>query len=42
MGYDPLRDRIVLFGGVNTNPQHILGDLWEFDGTRWTEKHPWP
>jgi len=40
VGYDPLRDRIVLFGGVNNNPQRILGDLWEFDGTRWTEKHP--
>ncbi|HWO39522.1 MAG TPA: hypothetical protein VNO32_62915 [Candidatus Acidoferrum sp.] len=40
MGYDPLRDRIVLFGGVNNDPQRILGDLWEFDGTRWTEKHP--
>jgi hypothetical protein len=40
MGYDSLRDRIVLFGGVNNNPQRILGDLWEFDGTRWMQKQP--
>jgi Galactose oxidase, central domain len=40
MGYDSLRDRIVLFGGVKTNPQGILDDLWEFDGTRWTQKQP--
>jgi len=40
MGYDSSRDRIVLFGGVNNNPQRILDDLWEFDGTRWTQKQP--
>ena len=40
MGYDTLRDRIVLFGGVNNKPQRILDDLWEFDGTRWAQKQP--
>jgi hypothetical protein len=40
MGYDSLRDRIVLFGGVNNKPQRVLNDLWEFDGTRWTQKQP--
>ena len=40
MGYDSLRDRIVLFGGVNNKPQRMLNDLWEFDGTRWTQKQP--
>jgi CubicO group peptidase (beta-lactamase class C family) len=40
MGYDSVRDRIVLFGGVNNKPQRILNDLWEFDGTRWTQKQP--
>jgi len=40
MGYDSLRDRIVLFGGVNNKPQRMLDDLWEFDGTRWMQKQP--
>jgi len=40
MGYDSSRDRVVLFGGVNNKPQRILDDLWEFDGTRWVQKHP--
>ena len=40
MGYDSLRDRIVLFGGVNNKPQRMLNDLWEFDGTRWSQKQP--
>jgi hypothetical protein len=40
MAYDSVRDRVVLFGGVNNNPQRILSDLWEFDGTRWTQKQP--
>ena len=38
MGYDSSRDRVVLFGGVNDKPQHLLNDIWEFDGTRWTQK----
>jgi hypothetical protein len=40
MGYDSFRDRIVLFGGVNNKPQRVLDDVWEFDGTRWTQKQP--
>jgi hypothetical protein len=40
MGYDSQRDRIVLFGGVNNKPQRMLDDLWEFDGTQWTQKQP--
>jgi len=39
--YDPLRDRVVLFGGATitsdnktTTPYY---DTWEFDGTTWTQ-----
>lgn len=39
--YDPIRDRVVLFGGATitadgktTTPYH---DTWEFDGTTWTQ-----
>ena len=39
--YDPLRDRVVVFGGATisadektTTPYH---DTWEFDGTTWTK-----
>jgi Galactose oxidase, central domain len=40
MGYDSARDRVVLFGGVNDKPQHMLNDVWEFDGQTWMEKKP--
>ncbi len=36
MTYDPLRQRLVLFGGViNTG---TLRDTWEWDGTTWREQ----
>lgn len=35
MVYDPVRDRIVLFGGVLPGPVTV-SDTWEFDGTTWT------
>ena len=38
MGYDSLRDGIVLFGGMNDKSRRVLSDLWEFDGKRWTQK----
>lgn len=40
MGYDSARDRIVLFGGVNDKPQHLLDDVWEFDGSQWVQRYP--
>lgn len=36
-GYDPLRKRFVIFGGYAKGGQ-LLGDTWEFDGAKWTEK----
>ena len=38
MAYDPIRERIVLFGGQTKD--HSLGDTWEWDGTKWHEHHP--
>lgn len=37
MAYDAARQRVVLFGGL-TAGDSVLGDTWEWDGTRWTEK----
>jgi len=40
MTYDPVNDRIVLFGGTRLNdkfePEAIF-DTWEFDGTTWAQ-----
>ncbi len=35
MVFDARRGRIVLFGGAATGGR-MLGDTWEYDGTRWT------
>lgn len=37
MGYDTVRDRVVLFGG-SSGPR--LGDTWEWDGTQWIDVTP--
>lgn len=37
--YDPVRDRVVLFGGNSTR---YFGDTWEWDGTTWIELLPDP
>lgn len=37
MAYDPVSQKIVLFGGYNGS---YLNDTWTFDGTTWTEQHP--
>ena len=34
MAYDPLRDRIVLVGGVDASG--FVDDTWEWDGSDWT------
>ncbi|MEO0814405.1 MAG: hypothetical protein AAFY60_16200, partial [Myxococcota bacterium] len=37
--YDPFRERVVLFGGVDVlGGQTILDELWEWDGQTWTER----
>jgi hypothetical protein len=37
MAYDPLRNRVVLFGGIGPVPR---SDTWEWDGTTWTPLAP--
>lgn len=38
MAYDPLRERLVLYGGFNGAV--ALGDTWLYDGLRWTQQQP--
>ena len=40
MAFDPVRQRIVLFGGRNAAQTAVLADLWEFDGTVWQQRTP--
>jgi hypothetical protein len=35
MGYDPVRKRIVLYGGFDAS-RHDLDDTWEWDGQSWS------
>lgn len=41
MAYDPLRDRMVLYGGAVVGADGLIVtdkfDTWEFDGTTWTK-----
>ncbi|MBK8979788.1 MAG: SUMF1/EgtB/PvdO family nonheme iron enzyme [Planctomycetes bacterium] len=44
MAYDPVRQRVVLFGGSDgwpeVGPIRVFGDTWEWDGVRWYERRP--
>lgn len=37
--YDTLRERMVLFGGSDGGAAS-RGDVWEYDGTTWTQRQP--
>jgi hypothetical protein len=37
LAYDPIRQRVVLFGGQSAS-QELLGETWEYDGTQWALK----
>lgn len=37
MAYDEARKRVVVFAGSGSN-NDALGDLWEWDGTTWTQR----
>ena len=40
MVYDPVRRKVVVFGGMGlragASPAPLFGDTWEFDGSTWT------
>jgi cysteine-rich repeat protein len=38
LGYDPVRDRVVMFGGTTGTVD--FGDTWEWDGSKWTQIVP--
>lgn len=38
--WDPIRARLVVFGGRGTSTTQDLGDTWEWDGTSWTQMAP--
>ncbi len=41
MVYDPVRQRVLLFGGTaGTGVLEPLADTWEWDGTSWTQLFP--
>lgn len=40
MTWDPVRQRVVMFGGQSANG--VQADLWEWDGTTWTNVAPAP
>lgn len=37
LAYDPIRNRTVLFGGLDADGSPTLADTWLWDGTDWTE-----
>jgi hypothetical protein len=37
MAWDAIRNRVVVFGGSD-EPSHFMDNLWEWDGTAWTER----
>ncbi len=36
MAFDGARDRTVLFGGLASDNNNMLGDTWQWDGSAWT------
>jgi hypothetical protein len=37
MAYDPMRKKVVLFGGRKAGEKWVAGDTWEFDGNKWNQ-----
>lgn len=37
VAFDSDRDVLVVFGGRQSSTSPLLGDTWEFDGTRWRQ-----
>jgi hypothetical protein len=37
MTYDPVSEKVIMFGGYDANTNTYLNDTWEFDGATWTQ-----
>jgi hypothetical protein len=37
IAYDPIRKKVVLFGGREAGDKWVLDDTWEFDGSEWNQ-----
>ena len=42
LAYDPIRQRVVLFGGQSLVTGQNLADTWEWDGTTWSQAFSQP
>lgn len=40
LSFDPLRARVVLFGGLRGQPPAALDETWEWDGVDWLRRTP--
>lgn len=40
MVYDPVSEKVILFGGANYNSGVRFNDTWEWNGTAWTQRFP--
>lgn len=40
MAYDPVRRRVVLYGGATDTSNPYPGETWEYDGTTWVQLQP--
>lgn len=40
VAHDPIKNHVLLFGGVASDGTTVLGDLWEWDGLRWIKRTP--
>lgn len=42
MAFDSVRNRVVMFGGFGVDELSRRNDTWEWNGTRWRERFPFP
>jgi len=40
MVYDPARKAVLLYGGYSAESAGVKGDLWSYDGAKWTQLYP--
>ena len=37
IAFDPIQGKLLMYGGLQSNPSLVLGDTWTFDGATWTQ-----